>query len=1180
MADPLRGSQWHLAAIDLDSLGGEFKGSGIAVGVYDDGLQKNHEDLAANYDATKEFSYGGTTYNPQGSGGQQTHGTAVAGIIAGVEDNGLGGVGIASSSKITGVDILGNAASTGTLMLEAMRHMANFDLTSNSWNWSYKYDNNGVFGDLFDAALGHAAANGRGGLGTIITVAAGNDWLTDRRDANYSEFSASRWTITVGATDDQNHRAIYSNTGASILVSGPSNGGASGIVTTDESGSSGYASGNYTTTFGGTSAATPVVSGVIALMLEASGKQLGWRDVQDILAITADYTTGAFNSGTMVTNQTDYWTVNGANNVDGGGFHFSNDFGFGRVDAFEAVRMSEVWSLFNTARTSANEQTGTATSGTTKSIPNGSSYAEYQLSVGASLDIDYVTVTLTMTHGNMENVKIELISPDGTNSLLLTVGDPTKTNALSNESRFFGSNEFRGELSAGTWTLRVYDTVNNGTSGSISSVGLNVYGDTASINNVYHYTDDFLVRLTAEPARSTITDTNGGTDWLNFAALKGVVTANLSALSVVLAGVSTLAIAAATVIENIVSGDGADSLTGSDIANVLVGMRGADTLSGLADADTLTGGTGNDTIDGGTGTDLANYSGARADYSISKATVSGVDVYTIVDNRSGKDGTDQVRNVEGYTFSDGYVAVADLLSGSVGVAPPPGGSAPVKQVGGNGDDTLTGGSGSDTLIAAGGDDLLSGEAGNDLLNGGLGADTIDGGDDIDTVDYSNSNAAVTVDLSSNAAQSGGHAAGDILIDIERIVGSRFNDVFFGGYGYRYDGRGGLDRVSYAAETVDLTVDLRITGAQDNDDVLVAIEAVTGGSGDDLLIGSSTANSLIGGNGADTLIGGSGADTLTGGGGTDTVTYSAVSAVDVDLMRSGAQKGGSAQGDILSSIEVVIGGATGRNLLRGEAGDNTLTGGAGDDLLEGRGGADVLNGGAGQDTASYASSGSAINVGIQYDFYSGGDAAGDVLTSIENLIGSAYNDIIFGSNGANLLQGGGGDDDISDLQGNDTVDGGAGNDYVTWYGGNDVLMGSSGSDTIDFSPSTGGVTMTSGSVTGPLGSATMSGFERYVGSTHDDRMIGAAAAERFDGGAGNDTMTGGGGKDTFFFFSGSGDDVITDFARRQDKLDFRGYDPSDLTISTVGTDILIESGTDSVRLLGRAGMTLTSSDFIF
>jgi len=1338
--DPLASKEWHKGAIDLTSLGDEFTGSGIAVGVFDDGIEKGHADLSANYDASKEFVYNGATYNPQGAAGQQNHGTAVAGIIAAVADNGAGGSGIAPKAKITAVDIIGNA---GGAMIPAIGHMAAFDLTSNSWNWVSKYvDGVGTaFGAAFQNALKSAAETGRAGLGTVIVVAAGNDWQTDRRDANYSEFSASRHTITVGAWTDLGTRASYSNTGANILVAAPSNGGSKGIFTTDETGSAGYSSAAYTETFGGTSAATPIVSGVVALMLEASGKSLGWRDVQEILAFTADVKAGGFEEtgGAYVTNQTDLWAINGARTVDGGGKAFSNDAGFGQVDAYEAVRFSEVWTLFGAAKTSANEASVRVSDGTTKAVGNGSGFTDYQLVVGTGLDLDYVTLTLTMTHGNVEDLRIELISPDGTRSLMLTTGSTTAVNAFSAKTWMFGSNEFRGELSAGTWTVRVTDTRANSYSGSVSSVVLDLYGDGVTVDNVYHYTDDFMKMLAIEPSRSLVTDTNGGTDWLNFSAIRGGIDADLSARTILMRGVSTLTIAAGTTIENVVAGDGADVLRGNDLANHLVGMRGddlldgrlgadlldggagsdtasyalslaavdvdltraaqsggdaegdrliaienvvgsafADTLTGDARANRITGGAGDDRIDGGAGTDTAVFSGLRADYAV---TANADGSFTLADMRTSGDGTDRVVNVERFRFADGYVAAADLVTtlvgdgnldeggtGGAGGRDGDGGTAGADIINGTAaDDVIDAGAGDDTIFMSTGKDVvdggegvdtfvftgafsayalyrgtaggstyyrvvgtgvdttlvnveilrdaggatfdlrllrdatitgtakndtlkgsdqtaerLNGLSGDDILKGSAGADILDGGTGLDTADYSASTVGVTVDLAAGTL-SGGQADGDILISIENVTGSatRANvlsgdggaNVLKGGAGDdRIAGRGGadtldggkgIDTVDYSESSAGVTVDLASTKPQSGGDAagdkLTGFENVVGTDFADVLAGTVAANQLFGGKGDDILSGGAGADMLSGGDGIDVASYATSKAgVIVDLALAGTQAGGDAAGDLLSGIEGVV-GSTKNDVLSGEGGANVLDGGAGNDILEGRGGADRLVGGAGLDTARYAASSAAVAIDLSAGSASGGDAAGDVLVGIENLVGSAFADILTGDAGANVLSGGGGDDVLADGLGNDSLFGEAGDDLLVWFGGVDRFDGGLGTDTLSLAGlAVGAAINLAGTVTAGKDKLTFVGIEKVVGSRFADVVTGSALADDVDAGGGDDVVTGGAGNDRLD--GGAGTDVAVYAGRRADYT-VTAADDGSLTVRDLrsvksdGTDVL-------------------------
>ena len=162
-----------------------------------------------------------------------------------------------------------------------------------------------------------------------------------------------------------------------------------------------------------------------------------------------------------------------------------------------------------------------------------------------------------------------------------------------------------------------------------------------------------------------------------------------------------------------------------------------------------------------------------------------------------------------------------------------------------------------------------------------------------------------------------------------------------------------------------------------------------------------------------------ADTLTGGSGTDAASYSdSANAVNVNL-GTGSASGGDAQGDTLTGMENLIGSA-GNDTLTGDGGDNvlaglggadTLSGGAGDDTLVGGDGADTLTGGSGTDTATYADSGPGVTVNLATGSGSGGTAEGDTLSEIENVTGSAQNDVLIGDANANVLSGGSGDDTL-------------------------------------------------------------------------------------------------------------------------------------------------------------------------
>jgi Ca2+-binding RTX toxin-like protein len=246
-----------------------------------------------------------------------------------------------------------------------------------------------------------------------------------------------------------------------------------------------------------------------------------------------------------------------------------------------------------------------------------------------------------------------------------------------------------------------------------------------------------------------------------------------------------------------------------------------------------------------------------------------------------------------------------------------------------------------------------------------------------------------------------------------------------------------------------------------DGVTDGIDTIYGYGGNDGIFG-------LGGN--DSLVGGEGADYLDGGAGEDWAYYiDSTVGVTVSLL-SGSGIGGEAQGDTLVDIEGLWGsrhddvlvGDGGSNFLWGDQGNDTLKGGGGadelygdygNDMLKGGGGADTLWGGEGIDTAAYNESdegvyvtlgGSSGYIGTGHN----GDAAGDELSAIENLIGSEHNDNLWGNNIANVLRGLDGNDTLKGFGGADSLWGGQGGDTLYGMDGNDGLRGEAGNDTLD------------------------------------------------------------------------------------------------------------------------------------
>jgi len=673
-------------------------------------------------------------------------------------------------------------------------------------------------------------------------------------------------------------------------------------------------------------------------------------------------------------------------------------------------------------------------------------------------------------------------------------------------------------------------------------------------------------------------------------------------------------------IEGVIGSDFNDGLAGDAEDNELHGGAGNDTLGGRGGDDVLHGGAGADVLAGQDGVDLATWFDSAAGVTISLNTNTGQGGDAAGDTLSS------IENLEGSAFADTlYGNTGDnLLIGAAGNDTLGGGDGDDILNGGLGVDVLSGGNGFDiatyvdsdlaveVILAAGkgyggeahGDtiagvegligsafgDVLVGDNRDNFFEGGNGADTLVGGGGFDTASYADSLSQVTVDLITGG--SGGEAAGDRLSGIEEVIGSAFNDnlsgdsgsnvlhgrngddtlkgwagddILHGGVGAdALDGSAGIDRATWYDATSAVTASLNsntFSGGAAGD-TLAGIEDLEGSEFSDTLYGNVGANLLIGlagadtiggGDGNDILNGGLGADTLSGGNGFDIVTYvDSAAAVSIDLS-AGTGAGGEAAGDTLASIEEVIGssyddslaGNAGANALHGRAGLDTLSGRDGSDILDGGAGADQLDGGAGNDTATYADSAAAVNVNLAAGAGYSGDATGDTLIGIENVIGSAGDDWLRGDGTANALFGNDGIDTIQAAAGDDQIIGGAGDDKLSGEDGNDglsggigadILNGGSGADTASYVDSAAAVNVSlvdgkgySGdaagdalagieNVTGSAGAdwlrgndlanilIGMAGIDTLAGNGGDDMLIGGTGADKLDGGAGSDTAS--------------------------------------------------------------------------
>ncbi|MBN8966287.1 MAG: calcium-binding protein, partial [Rhizobiales bacterium] len=362
-----------------------------------------------------------------------------------------------------------------------------------------------------------------------------------------------------------------------------------------------------------------------------------------------------------------------------------------------------------------------------------------------------------------------------------------------------------------------------------------------------------------------------------------------------------------------------------------------------------------------------------------------------------------------------------------------------------GDDTINGAwpgrtPGNDEIInGLGGDDVLGGLGGDDTLNGGDGNDVLRGG-----------------------------------------LGS---DILDGGNGDQ-DWADFSDKTVSVVATLNGATDSIVTVGGVAEDTIRNVEYLRGGSADETLTGDDQTNFLRGNGGA---------DALDGGGGTDFADYiAATSGVTVSLANPSINTG-EAAGDAFISIEGI----------RGSNFDDVLIGDENNNFLRGGLGADTLNGGDGSDWADYHSAAGGLTVSLANPGINTGEAAGDTYTSIENIQGSTFDDVLIGDASTNFLRGG---------SGADALDGGGGADWADYFNAAEAVTASLTKPSVN---------------TGEAVGDTYTSIENIRGSAFNDTLDGDDNNNMFRGAGGNDAINGGNGIDTAIFSGNRASYTLTD-----------------------------------------------------
>jgi hypothetical protein len=320
--------------------------------------------------------------------------------------------------------------------------------------------------DVAREALATGILEGREGKGIIYVFASGDSFQSGG-DTNCAGYTNSRFVITVGAVGKDGMHASYSTPGASLFISAP--GGdyenLSNHITADLEGGCRDAG-------VGTSLASPVLSGVVALMLEVN-PELTWRDVQGILATTSRLLGPAAGDETRFTNAAK--------------FTHSNLYGFGVVDGSAAVEAAKTWELYSREKMLSEESD-------ILDIPlldDPSAPVMSTINLEPTTDdffVESVEVYIALKHFSRGDLEIILTSPQGTESILHPGQRPENTLLNDDERWKLLTVRSWGESARGNWTLAIRD-ISSGDALECADAPLN---DTI---NDFVLTCDYLERI-------------------------------------------------------------------------------------------------------------------------------------------------------------------------------------------------------------------------------------------------------------------------------------------------------------------------------------------------------------------------------------------------------------------------------------------------------------------------------------------------------------------------------------------------------------------------------------------------------------------------------------------------------------------------------------------------------------
>ncbi|MFC3034078.1 S8 family peptidase [Pseudoalteromonas fenneropenaei] len=567
LKDPLTNQQWHLqntgqsgfslsngkAGEDMnidfaDRMG--IKGRGITVSVIDTGVEISHPDLQPNVVPGSRNLIDGTDFPTDTHG----HGTAVAGLIAAVEGNGMGGRGVAPYANLIGFNFLDEQSMASWMLshglsedFRALDRFTDPRVFNQSYGNSPATPQRDAMDDpgfaLQQEIMQDISLQSHWGRGAIYVKAAGNEYESydtyisgipfyvlprengqyfnnnglPFHNANISSENVSFWNMVVSAVNAKGEHSSYSSVGANVFLSAP--GGEYGtnepaMVTVDLVGcdkgfnvSGTHANAlhggvdldpncQYTGVMNGTSSAAPNVAGAIATVMSAN-PGLSARTVKHLLAQTARQVDASHAgvplsfenaAGEMVSyDAVPGWQTNAA------GYHFHNFYGLGMVNVDEAVYKA----LFTGVSLPALQVTPWRAQTAQVSIPDASlDGAQSVMTLNEELTIEAVQLKVNIEHSRVRDLAIELTSPSGTRSVVLS----PRTGFLAGSKGGFTdavmlSHHFYGENAQGNWTLKVIDTDKGSSQTYIYNPSIGLFGYNKNNNSVPGVLKDWSLKI-------------------------------------------------------------------------------------------------------------------------------------------------------------------------------------------------------------------------------------------------------------------------------------------------------------------------------------------------------------------------------------------------------------------------------------------------------------------------------------------------------------------------------------------------------------------------------------------------------------------------------------------------------------------------------------------------------------